>query len=259
VNIQIEVNIMTWDISGFDISWFDIAFLLVLFVIQPLYSRHAWLKLQRAIAAGVYPDRVVLYRQTMLGQWIGFAVLLAGWWWLDRSWDDLGLHGDTGTGFLVVAVLGLVTLGVLAFLALRLREAPAETKQVQRERLGDLEPFLPQDDRDLRSFFALSVTAGIVEELLYRGFVLWVLVQWMPLWPAVLLSSLAFGLAHSYQGAGGMLRTGLIGLLFAVLFVASGSIWLPMLLHALFDIVQGVQIRELFRESKPGESATARA
>ena len=248
---------MTWDISGFGISWFDIAFLLVLFVIQPLYSRHAWLKLQRAIAAGVYPDRVVLYRQTMLGQWAGFTVLLAGWWWLDRSWADLGLHGDLGTGFLIVGVLGLVTLGVLAFLALRLRDAPAETKATQRERLGDLEPFLPQDDRDLRSFFALSVTAGIVEELLYRGFVLWVLAQGMPLWAAVLLSSVAFGLAHSYQGVGGMLRTGLMGLLFAGLFVASGSIWLPMLFHALFDIVQGVQIRELFRSSDDGKTLPA--
>jgi membrane protease YdiL (CAAX protease family) len=39
-----------------------------------------------------------------------------------------------------------------------------------------------------------------------------------------------------------------MGLLFAGLFVASGSIWLPMLFHALFDIVQGVQIRELYRE-----------
>jgi membrane protease YdiL (CAAX protease family) len=243
VNIHFEVNDMNWDIT-----WFDIAFLLVLFVIQPLYSRHAWVKLQRAVAAGVYPDRVTLYAQTMLGQWAGFAVLLAAWWWLDRSWADLGVHGDLGTGFLVVGVLGLVSLGVLGFLALRLREAPAETRAAQREGLGELEPFLPQDDRDLRSFFALSITAGIVEELLYRGFVLWVLAQGMPLWAAVLLSSVAFGLAHSYQGAGGMLRTGLIGLLFAILFVASGSIWLPMLFHALFDIVQGVQIRELYRE-----------
>lgn len=245
---------MTWDFS-----WFDIAFLGVLFVIQPLYSRRAWLKLQRAKAAGDYPDRIVVYRQTMLGQWAGFAVLMAGWWWLDRSWADLGIHDELGTGFLVVGLLGLATLGVLAFPALRLREAPAEAKIAQRERLGDLEPFLPQDDRDLHSFFALSVTAGIVEELLYRGFVLWVLAQEMPLWAAVLLSCVAFGLAHSYQGVGGMLRTGLIGLLFAILFVASGSLWLPMLFHALFDIVQGVQIRELFREATPGASATGGA
>ena len=228
--------------------WFDFAFLFVLFVVQPLYGRHAWLKLQREIAAGDYPDQVVLYRQTMLGQWAGFLVLLLGWWWLDRSYADLGLHGEMGTGFLVVGVLGAVVLGGLAVAALRLRDASAETKQAHRERLGDLEPFLPQDDRDLRSFFALSITAGVVEELIYRGFLLWVMTQFMPLWAAVLLSSLAFGLAHSYQGAGGMLRTGAMGLLFAGVFVASGSVWLPMLFHALFDIVQGVQIRELFRE-----------
>ena len=238
---------------NWDLPWFDLTFLLVLFVIQPLYGRRAWLKLQREIAAGDHPDRVVLYRQTMLGQWAGFFVLLVGWWFLGRPYEALGLHGDMSTGFAVTAVLGLAALTLLGVLAFRLRYASVEEKSAQREKLGDLVPFLPQDDRDLRSFFALSVTAGVVEELLYRGFVLWVLAQWMPLWAAVLLSSIAFGLAHSYQGAGGMLRTGLMGLLFAGLFVASGSIWLPMLFHALFDIVQGVQIRELFRESENGD------
>ncbi len=249
-------GLMNGVVSG-TLPWFDLAFLLVLFLIQPLYSWRAWRRLQREIAAGDYPDRVVLYRQTMLGQWIGFLVLLVGWWFLGRPFEALGLHGEMSTGFAVTAVLGLAALALLGVMAFRLRHASFEEKQAQREKLGELEPFLPQDDRDLRSFFALSVTAGVVEELLYRGFVLWVLAQWMPLWAAVLLSSLAFGLAHSYQGVGGMLRTGLMGLLFAGLFVASGSIWLPMLFHALFDIVQGVQIRELFRDPPSREPAAA--
>lgn len=158
---------------------------------------------------------------------------------------------------MLVAAFGAVALGALTAIAWRSRRATAEQKRATREALGDLLPFLPQDDRDLRTFFALSVTAGVVEELLYRGFALWALAQWMPLWAAVLLSSAAFGLAHSYQGTSGMLRTGAIGLLFAVLFLASGSIWLPMLFHALFDVLQGEQIRELFRERDAGPGADA--
>ena len=245
------------------VNVFDLLFLGVLFVVQPWFGRRSWLRLRRAIAAGVTPDRVRLYVQTMAAQWAGFAVLLAAWWWLDRPLADLGVHGDLGTGFVVVAVLGTLALGALGILAWRSRRASAEQKLAAREQLGDLLPFLPQDDRDLRTFFALSVTAGVVEELLYRGFALWALAQWMPLWAAVALSSVAFGLAHSYQGMGGMLRTGAMGLLFAVLFLASGSIWLPMLFHAIFDVLQGVQIRELFRKREvgsvpePGETAEA--
>ncbi len=45
-----------------------------------------------------------------------------------------------------------------------------------------------------------------------------------------------------------MLRTGAVGFVFALLFLGSGSIWLPIVFHALFDIVQGVQIREIVRD-----------
>ncbi len=230
---------------------FDIGFLLVLFLVQPWYGRRAWVKLQASIAAGEPVNRVLIYAQTMAVQWAVFLLLLAGWWFLERPFAWLGVHDTIGAGFGVVAVLGFTALAVLGVLAWRRRRASDAEKREQRDKLGDLAPILPQDDRDLRAFFALSVTAGVVEELLYRGFVLWMLAQWMPLWAAVVLSSIAFGLAHSYQGRDGMLRTGAIGLLFAVLFIASGSIWLPMLFHALFDMVQGVQLRELFRQRDP--------
>jgi membrane protease YdiL (CAAX protease family) len=234
---------------------FDIGFLVVLFLVQPWYGRRAWVKLQASIAAGEPVNRVTIYAQTMAAQWAVFVLLLGGWWFLERPFAWLGVHGTVGTGFGVVAALGVVALLVLGVITWRLREASEDEKREQRDRLGDLAPIVPQDDRDLRVFFALSVTAGVVEELLYRGFVLWVLAQWMPLWAAVVLSSIAFGLAHSYQGRAGVLRTGGIGLLFAVLFVASGSIWLPMLFHALFDVVQGVQLRELYRQRGSGPAA----
>jgi len=240
-------------------TWFDIAFLLVLFIVQPWVSRRAWLRLQAEIADGKAPERIGMYARTMAGQWVGFTVLLAGWWFLGRPLVDLGVHGDIGTGFGVVAVLGVAALGALGVVAFRSRRASEEEKRTAREQLGDLVPFLPQTDRELRVFYALSVTAGVVEELLYRGFALWALAQVMPLWAAVVLSSVAFGLAHSYQGAGGMVRTGGMGLLFAVLFIASGSIWLPMLFHAVFDVLMGVQIRELFRrrEACPASESPA--
>jgi membrane protease YdiL (CAAX protease family) len=64
----------------------------------------------------------------------------------------------------------------------------------------------------------------------------------------VLVSSVAFGLAHSYQGLGGIMRTGLVGLAFGALFVFSGSIWLPIVGHILVDVLQGRQLREIYRD-----------
>ena len=54
--------------------------------------------------------------------------------------------------------------------------------------------------------------------------------------PLLLLAALLFGLAHSYQGISGMLLTALAGALFCGLYVATGSLLLPILLHILIDV-----------------------
>lgn len=230
---------------------FDVLFLLLLFVVQPVTGRMGWNRLLRRVAAGQPPKRPVLYAHTALVEWLALAVLAAFWVLLDRPWAWLGVHGAAGPGFYVTLAVGVVALLALALSAHRTRRLGAPARREARASFGDLGHFLPQTDRELRAFFGLSVTAGVVEELLYRGFALWALSLWMPLWLAVLLSSLAFGLAHGYQGAGGMLRTGALGLVFALMFLASGSIWVPIVLHVLVDVVQGVQIRELYRDA-PG-------
>ena len=227
---------------------FDVAFLILLFVVQPWQGRRAWLQLQKLVAQGEELDRIALYIQTIVAQWIAFILLILLWWFLDRPLAWLGVHGTFGPGFWLVAGLGALASLMFGIMAFRMRNVSAAIKHAKRNKLGELTPILPQSDRELRMFFGVSLTAGVVEELIYRGFVLWILSQWLPLWAAVLLSSMGFGLAHSYQGLRGMLRTGLMGFLFAIVFIASGSIWLPMLFHAIFDLLMGVRIRELFRD-----------
>jgi membrane protease YdiL (CAAX protease family) len=54
---------------------------------------------------------------------------------------------------------------------------------------------------------------------------------------ALLASSIVFGLAHAYQGPGGMIGTGAIGFLLGVLFLVAGrNIWAPVIAHALTDV-----------------------
>ncbi|MBL8514270.1 MAG: CPBP family intramembrane metalloprotease, partial [Betaproteobacteria bacterium] len=58
-------------------------------------------------------------------------------------------------------------------------------------------------------------------------------------WGGVLLSSAIFGIAHAYQGRTGVLRTAIVGLMVAVLFVVSGSLWLAIVLHTAVDLYGG--------------------
>ena len=52
----------------------------------------------------------------------------------------------------------------------------------------------------------------------------------------VVVAAVAFGLAHAYQGAVGILTTGLLGGVMAALYLQTGSLLLPVLLHAAIDL-----------------------
>jgi hypothetical protein len=56
-------------------------------------------------------------------------------------------------------------------------------------------------------------------------------------WPlAVAVSSVLFGLAHSYQGAAGMIATGFIGGLLALLYLHERrNLWAVIVCHGLID------------------------
>jgi membrane protease YdiL (CAAX protease family) len=227
---------------------FDHFLILMLFLVQPI---HGWLSFRRylrKIAAGEPADRPRLYRETLILEWVFLAVLLAVFFGLSRDLSTLGFVTAGGTGFWICAALIAIGSVALILSTKSVRQLSQSARNEQRAAFGDLGHFMPQDDRDLASFYRISVTAGIVEEIVFRGFVLWYLTFFIGLWPAVLVSSVAFGLAHSYQGLGGIMRTGLVGLAFGALFVFSGSIWLPIVGHILVDVLQGRQLREIYRD-----------
>lgn len=227
--------------------WFDLMFVLLLFVVQPIHGAFAYRKFVKKVAAGDAPDPSTIYRDTAIAEWAALIVLFAAWYWLGRPFADLGFVPVDGLGFWAGVLLLAVVCVMLLRTMRKIRAMTAEEKQLQVAGMGDLVHFLPRTQRNLRHFTGLSVTAGIVEEIVYRGFLLWFLGNIMPLWAAVIVSSVFFGLGHSYQGPSGALRTGLVGLAFAFFYVVTGSIWLPIIGHALFDILQGRLIYELLR------------
>jgi membrane protease YdiL (CAAX protease family) len=234
----------------------DHILILLLFVAQPLHGAQSFRRYIRKIEAGEPVDRVREYRFTMLIQWLVLAGLAVTWYVLRRPVADLGLVAPGGVGFYA----GIVVLAlVCAYLVSSWRNAKQMTideKAKQAATLGDLAHVLPRNEVQFRNFAGLSITAGVVEEILYRGFSIWYLAQFMPTWAAIIATAVFFGLGHSYQGKTGMLQTGLVGLAFGVFYVLTGSIWLPIIAHALLDILQGRMIVEILRDSHQEDPAS---
>jgi len=114
--------------------------------------------------------------------------------------------------------------------------------------------------RDLSRFSALQgnlgltiytvvyvlIGAGFYEEFMFRGFLMQGLAMlfggnrggWIT---ACIIQGLLFGASHAYQNPLGMLITGTLGVLLAVLvFVSGRNLWPAIIAHGLFDASRAV-------------------
>lgn len=85
-------------------------------------------------------------------------------------------------------------------------------------------------------FLLISILAGLGEEALFRGFLQTALAGYVDVSIAIILASLAFGLAH-YISSAYVVFTAVLGILFGVLYAWSGNIAVPMIAHAAYDFV----------------------
>lgn len=84
----------------------------------------------------------------------------------------------------------------------------------------------------------LVVVVAFSEETLFRGYLLlrFQALTRSPAW-AVVLSSVIFSLGHGYEGGAGMISVGVLGAIFAVVYLWRGSLVAPMVMHFLQDFV----------------------
>ena len=63
--------------------------------------------------------------------------------------------------------------------------------------------------------------------------------EW-PNWLVVLASAALFGLAHLYQGRGGLIGTMLLGIVFGMLRIVTGNLFVPVFCHTAVDLAAGI-------------------
>jgi len=215
-------------------SLFDHLLVAVLLAAPLINRRWGWPRYLRRLAAGVPGARLKFLRGEVAAQWVLTLSLLAAWATLHRPWVGLILGG----GFTLRLALGLAFAALLiGVLWLQRRAILRRPKAVERLRvsMAHAEPLLPHTAAERRLFWLVSATAGACEEILFRGFLTWYFAVWVGPVAAVLLSSAVFGFGHIYLGWKRVPQTALLGLFFALIALATGSLWPAMVLHAAID------------------------
>jgi uncharacterized protein len=138
--------------------------------------------------------------------------------------------------FLVGVMIGLICAGLVLGIALGIWAR--RIRKLTMPVVGDIEPLLPRNGAEIACAIPMAINAGVTEELFFR--------LALPLLAAQVTGSglagfaiacAAFALVHWYQGWKGMLVVFAFGIFFAGLYLLSGSLLLPMLVHVLVDLI----------------------
>lgn len=145
-----------------------------------------------------------------------------------RSWmEDFGLA-------LLFWLLSLLVLGILGAL-LQLAHAGSPQKAALA--------LAPATAVEVVAWFVLSITAGICEEFVFRGYLQQ---QFASLggriWIGMLVSSILFGASHGYEGVSGVVLITAYGAMFSMLAYKQKTLRTCMMAHAFHDVFAGIAL-----------------
>jgi hypothetical protein len=102
----------------------------------------------------------------------------------------------------------------------------------------------PENGVEIAAWVLLCVLAGLAEELVFRGYLQRQFTAWAGGARAVgvVISSLAFGAAHGYQGVRNMVLLAVFGVLFSLLAIFRGSLRAGIFAHSWHDLIAGLTV-----------------
>lgn len=147
--------------------------------------------------------------------------------------DQLGLGmpmPPAGNWGLLAAVLLLAALMIAS--ANHERKMTPEKRAAYHQQLLASPLPLPQKAQQVAPFIASTTIMTAAWEILYRGFLLLFLSPWVGLPAAIVIASLAYGVAHGFTNARQLILSIVMALLFTGAYALTGSLWWLILIHA---------------------------
>ena len=184
-----------------------------------------------------------------------YGILIVMEWLLFYGvWRGLKAHGTplsavfgesfrTLRGRIVTLVGGVAALPVIGFVTFAVRQGLVRAGVgVEADSARVLAAMVPHGLAESFLWVALSITAGVCEEFVYRGYLMRQFSAWLgaPV-PGLLLSALVFGLGHGYQGPWQVILITLAyGIPLGALALLARGLGPGIVAHALNDLLSGL-------------------
>lgn len=189
--------------------------------------------------------RTRVYEQTIKSAWGLSLLLLALLFLFQVPLNSVGINILPPAGesqawnvfFLSCVLIALLTvLYLLVKTSAKVQERLRPYYELDMEKL-----LLPRTQEEQKAWTGVSVTAGVTEEFIFRGVLLYTLSLYMDVsnTTLALVGGILFGIAHAYQGVRGVITTGVVGYGLSALYLGMGVLWPVMIIHALLDLIAG--------------------
>lgn len=207
-------------------EWIFLGFLLI---VWPGVSWALFPSGEKALTFLGQADRSAVYLQSIAVTTAVFFLLAVVLRFRRKEFAGLGYRhfspADIGIGILLLIAANAVLL-IMSATSPSLRPGPHNF----------MTALLPRTAGERWLWLVMSLVAAVGEESLFRGFVMTRVRRYCSGWvPALLLSSIGFGLVHVYQGWAGIVLAGTYGVIFGLVVIRRGSLWPCLIAHFLQD------------------------
>lgn len=173
--------------------------------------------------------------QLMVGLALFFGALIFAY--ADAGWNLIKALRRLGFRDLAWRLIGLGAIAWVIYLICALALSPLlspEQEDVTREIGGDSGSAMAM----VAAGFLIIVVAPVSEEVFFRGFMFAGLRRSLPVWAAALISAAVWGSLHLSGGNVGVaIQLAVFGVILALLYERSGSLWATIFAHGLNNTI----------------------
>lgn len=236
------------------LNFFLIIFILILILLIIYYPISGYYEIKRLKnQSSNSNEKIKFYHNTIIWAWVPILLIFSLIPLSELSLNDIGIkwvNFDTSTlpKWFLYTSIGLYIIHLIQniYSIIVFKYHKKSRDKVAQSISEDHKWFLPINQREKQLWTRVSISAGITEEILYRGYLFFALETIFPSLSIIfilLISTLIFGIGHIYLGKD-VIKSTFIGFLFGVYYIAFDSVFPIIIIHIAQDLV----IRDLFNE-----------
>jgi membrane protease YdiL (CAAX protease family) len=187
------------------------------------------------------PPKKHIYFSNGLLLWIGALLVLTNWNLTQKSWELLGVRMPINSSIVVYLCLALIIIYAAdsIYTVIKGKEESGTTTVMDQ--------ILPVNWGEYAQFTFLAISAGICEEIVFRGFLVNYFLEITKThsfgpYLAILIPAIVFSISHLYQGWFNVIKIFSLALLFCAIFLFSQSLLLVIIIHVAVDLISGALV-----------------